>query len=53
MGLKDFIIAMAHKEDKVVVDVVGTKTLQNEAISYFKGKGFNLSFEGKSAISSS
>ncbi len=29
MELENFIIAMAHEDDKVV-DVVGTKTLENE-----------------------
>ncbi len=30
MGLKSFIIAMAHQDDKVVLDVVRTETLHNE-----------------------
>jgi hypothetical protein len=30
VGLKSFIITLAHKDDKVVVDVVGTNKLQNE-----------------------
>jgi hypothetical protein len=30
VGLESFIIAMAHEDDKVVVDVVGIETLENE-----------------------
>jgi hypothetical protein len=30
VGLKSFIIAMAHQDDKVVLDVVRTETLHNE-----------------------
>jgi len=31
VGLKNFIIAMACKDDKVIADVASTETLQNES----------------------
>jgi hypothetical protein len=40
VGLKSFIITMACKDDKIIVDFAGTKTLQNE--SFFTSRERDL-----------
>jgi hypothetical protein len=47
VGLKSFIITLAHKDDKVVVDVVGTNKLQNEPFLTSKKRELIQALKGK------